>query len=74
MEPKPCPFCGGMPKIKFIDHDGCPWSDTPSHYSLSHICKGKGGNYERIMMSCGIQFQTEEDAIAHWNRRVKHDS
>lgn len=67
MEALPCPFCGGKPKIVFCEF---PFEDT-GFYSLSHICKGKGNDGDRIFMRCGIRFETEKDAITHWNKRKR---
>ena len=63
-ELKPCPFCGGT-KISLYSE-----KDEELHGFL-HICEG----FDDYMVKVESRlFQTEEEAIDAWNRRVSNES
>ena len=55
---KPCPFCGGTPKVVA----GGFRPDPPTYYVYCHRCGASGGVCD-----------TKKEAIAAWNRRANDD-
>ena len=63
MELKPCPFCGGSPKlIHAFDHN---------LFAIRHTCLSFG---RPILMIDSILFTTKDDAIKAWNRRASEEN
>lgn len=68
IELKPCPFCGGKPKLVYaFDY---------KLYAIRHTCRSFG---RPIIMIDTIIFESKDDAIDAWNRRAddsnsNHDS
>lgn len=62
---KPCPFCGKAPDIftgGFIDEYG----DDSRYYMIA--CRNK----ECVCEPDTWEYDTEEEAIEVWNRRIRH--
>lgn len=56
---KPCPFCGGKPKMYSVN--------DPKIHGFIHFCDG----FDDIMVKIESRFfLTEEDAVTAWNRRI----
>ena len=54
---KPCPFCGGEAKVE---------SDTWRDVGVMHCVECECG------VSTGV-YETVEEAVEHWNRRIKEE-
>ena len=64
---KPCPFCGGNPQVVHIE----PCIHRPSrNHPLGVVCY-KCDLFFGYDEDYGGEFDTEEDAIKAWNRRVE---
>lgn len=65
-ELKPCPFCGGKPHFEQYTLT----VDFNWYFAFTHTCGGgASGNSKRISVY-GRGFDSEEEAIEEWNRRV----
>lgn len=58
-ELKPCPFCGEIPRI--IEHE---FVDSDNTYGIKCKCGAQGFQF----------WETIDDAIEAWNRRVKNEA
>ena len=56
---KPCPFCGGEAEVDILEHQ---YRGFPKTYGV--MC---------LNCNCGTDwfFETEEEAVAAWNRRAE---
>lgn len=62
---KPCPFCGGEPKV-YTDYQKSVDVEEPE--LVWRVMCGK--------LNCALlmsHFKTEEEAVATWNRRAEND-
>lgn len=80
---KPCPFCGGMPVLKYLDSDDCEL--TEEIYEDVKAFEQHNQSYEEwlddvfvnaVLVYCGmcgayVSHGDKEGAIENWNRRVK---
>lgn len=85
-ELKPCPFCGGKAVIQIRDDEGNlhdeeyekePWSGlsyTIGHYHEDNEnCPIAGYEIDEGQMGGVYLYDTRENAIEAWNRRVNED-
>lgn len=84
-ELKPCPFCGGKPVIQIRDYEGNlrdeeyekdPWSGLS--YTIGHYHEDNEecpiARYKEDGEHLGVYlYDTREDVIEAWNRRVNED-
>lgn len=64
---KPCPFCGGKAGIRDM-YDVIEWKNDEPVTKRRFVCECK--NEECWVSPVTDAFDTEEDAIKAWNRRV----
>lgn len=68
LELKPCPFCGGSPRIRYIKERGIPSGDDGFRAVVecvnTHEC---GCNLQKWALK---QLWARETAIKAWNRRA----
>ena len=82
MEIKPCPFCGGEMSFMICDDEGNlrdeeyeknPWSGVS--YKIQHTYESNEGCpiavYDEDDVGIGVYlYDTKEDVINAWNRRI----
>jgi predicted transcriptional regulator len=64
-EIKPCPFCGGRPKLESYE----PSRFFSWRWGFKHTCRGGSGDDKRICIYAS-GFDTEKEAVEVWNRRA----
>lgn len=69
-ELRPCPFCGGNARIRDL-YDVVDWTDDDEPITkLRLVCECSED--ECLVSPVTDSFDTEEDAIEAWNRRVNN--
>ena len=77
-ELKPCPFCGGKPKLMVCDASG-RYYDDKRYYDTTgtEVFYGRTMTHMLIKCSkCGVMtkaYLTEKKLFKGWNRRATHE-